>query len=137
MIPDATVIDLSPEDRAMLESLVRAPTTEQRLAERARIVLLAGEGRSTRSIAARLGTWPGKVSRWRTRFAAHGVAGLQDKPRPGPKRRYGAATERRVLALLDDPPPAGRGRWTGPLLAAALGDVSDDEVWRILRRNKI
>lgn len=121
----------------MLEGLVRAPTTEQGLAERARIVLLAGEGRSTRSIAAELGTWPGKVSRWRTRFAAHGLAGLKDKPRPGPGVRYGAAAERRVLALLDEPPPAGHARWTGSLLARALGDVSDDEVWRILRRNKI
>jgi transposase len=137
MIHDATPIHLTPEARAELEHLVRSPSSEHRLVERARIVLLAAEGRSTRAIAAALGTWPGRVSRWRIRYAAHGLAGLQDAPRPGPKPVYGAATERRVLALLDEPPPRGYARWTGPLLAKALGDVSDDEVWRVLRRNKI
>lgn len=121
----------------MLERLVRSPSSEHRLVDRARIVLLAADGKATRAIAAELGTWPGRVSRWRMRYAASGLAGLGDVPRPGPKPIYGAATERRVLALLDEPPPAGYARWTGPLLAAALGDVSDDEVWRILRRNKL
>lgn len=121
----------------MLEHIVRSPSSEHRLVERARIVLLAAAGQPTRAIAAALGTWPGRVSRWRIRYAARGLEGLKDAPRPGAKPVYGAATERRVLALLDRPPPQGYARWTGPLLAAALGDVSDDEVWRILRRNKI
>ena len=33
------------------------------------------------------------------------------------------------------PPPDGHATWTGGLVAAALGDVSDDEVWRVLRRH--
>jgi len=45
-------------DRAVLEARVRAPTTEQRDVFRARIILLADEGRSTRSIARTLGTMP-------------------------------------------------------------------------------
>ena len=40
-------------------------------------------------------------------------------------------------AQLDQPPPAGYARWTGGLLAAALGDVSDQYVWRFLRAQKI
>ncbi len=110
---------------------------EQRLADRARIVLLAAEGRSPRSLAKALGTWPGRVSRWRIRYAEGGLVGLSDRPRPGPAPSYGPDTERRVLALLDRPPPTGFARWTGPLLAKALGDVSDHQVWRILSRNKI
>jgi hypothetical protein len=51
MIPDAVVVRLSPEDRAALEARLRAPTREQRQVFRARIVLLAAEGRSTRAIA--------------------------------------------------------------------------------------
>lgn len=137
IIHDATPVHLSPEDRAMLEHIVRSPSSEHRLVERARIVLLAADGQATRAIAAALGTWPGRVSRWRIRYAATGFAGLQDAPRPGPKPVYGAETERRVVALLDQSPPPGYARWTGPLLAKALGDVSDDEVWRILRRNKL
>ena len=137
MIPDATVIRLSPEDRAVLEGRLRAPTPEQRAVFRARIVLLAAEGRSTRSIARELGTMPRTVSDWRIRFAEQGLAGLADKPRRGPKPKYDATTGRRILALLDQPPPKGYARWTGRLLAEALGDVHEQQVWRLLREQKI
>jgi transposase len=137
MIPDATEVRLSRKERAVLEALVRAPTTEQRAAFRARIVLLAAEGRSTRSIARELGTMPRTVSEWRIRFAEQGLAGLEDKRRPGPKPKYDTATGKRILALLDQPPPAGYGRWTGGLLARALGDVHEQQVWRFLRSQKI
>jgi len=136
-IQEATPISLTEEERAVLEGMVRSPKTEQGLSERARIVLLAAEGRSTRSIAAELGTWPGRVSRWRTRFAADRLAGLSDRPRPGARPVYTAETDRRILAQLDAPPPAGFARWTAPLLAKALGDVSDQYIWRCLRRHKI
>ena len=121
----------------MLEGRLRAPTTEQRAAFRARIVLLAAEGRSTRSIAQALATMPRTVSCWRGRFAREGLAGLEDRPRTGPKPKYGAETGKRILALLDEPPPKGHGRWTGPLLAAALGDVHEQQVWRFLRAQRI
>src|SRR5215469_1725872 len=137
MIPDATVIRLSPEDRAVLEGRLRAPTTEQRAVFRARIVLLAAEGRSTRSIARELGTMPRTVSDWRIRFAEQGLGGLVDKPRRGPRPKYDAGTGRRILALLDQPPPKGYARWTGGLLARALDDVHEQQVWRFLRSQKI
>ena len=107
---------------------------------RARIVLLAAEGFSTRCIAARLGTMPRTVSLWRIRYADHGLAGLEDKARPGGRAssaRYDASTQRRILAQLDQPPPAGYARWTGTLLAQALGDVSNQYIWRFLRTQKI
>ena len=33
----------------------------------------------------------------------------------------------------DRPPPAGFARWTGGLIAAELGDVHEQQVWRFLR----
>jgi transposase len=137
MIPKAAEVRLSPEDRAALEARVRAPTTEQRDVFRARIVLLAVEGHSTRSIARTLGTMPRTVSGWRGRFAHEGLAGLVDKPHPGPARTYGAETGRRILALLDRDPPAGFARWTRGLIATELGDVHEQYVWRLLREQKI
>ncbi len=137
MIRDATVVRLSRKDRAVLEARVRAPTTEQRAAFRAQIVLLAAEGRSTRSIARELGTMPRTVSDWRIRFAEQGLVGLDDKRRPGPKPKYDVTTGHRILALLDEPPPPGYGRWTGGLLARALGDVHEQQVWRFLRSQRI
>jgi len=111
--------------------------TLQRDLKRARIVLLAADGRSTRSIAKEVGVQPRIVSRWRHRYADHGLEGLQDKPRPGKQPIYTKATDKRILKLLDKPPPPGFGRWTGPLLAEALGDVDVQYVWRFLRSSKI
>jgi transposase len=139
MFPDAREVRLAPEERAELEARVRAARTEQRDVFRARIVLLAAEGRSTRSIARELSTMPRTVSTWRIRFAEEGLAGLTDRPRPGGRvsAKYDEATDRRILAVLERPPPDGFARWTGGLVAAALGDVSDQYVWRFLRAQKI
>jgi transposase len=137
MIPKAAEVRLSPEDGAVLDARLRAPTTERRDVFRARIILLAAEGRSTRSIARAIHTMPRTVSLWRGRFAREGLAGLGDKPRPGPVPKYNAETGRSILAVLDRPPPAGFARWTGSLIAAELGDVHEQQVWRFLRAQRI
>src|SRR3984957_11305292 len=137
MIPEAREVRLKPKIRKVLEWRCRAPTTAQRDVQRARIVLLAAESRSTRSIAAEVGVQPRIVSKWRHRFADHGLDGLKDRPRATKKPIYGVATNKRILALLDQRPPVGYARWTGPLLAKALGDVDVQYVWRFLREHKI
>ena len=134
---DATPIVVSAQERTALETWVRAPTTEQRLVERARIVLLAADGMASRAIAREVGCARGVVSRWRVRFARDRLAGLADAPRSGKPRCYGEDADRRILALLDRPPPAGFARWTAPLLAKELGDVSDQHIWRFLRAQRI
>jgi len=137
MSKQAAVITLSPEEDNMLRQWVRAGTTEQRLAERAQMVLWASQGQSTVQIAHSLRTRPARVSKWRQRFARHRLEGLQDGPRSGKPRRYDSNTEKRLLKQLDQPPPAGHSTWTGHLLAQALGDVSEDQVWRALRQHGI
>jgi transposase len=136
-IREATPIVVSAEERAALEAWARAPTTEQRLVERARIVLSAAGGTPSRAIARELGCARGVVSKWRMRFAEAGLAGLGDAPRSGKPKTYGADADRRILALLDRPPPRGFVRWTAPLIARELGDVSDQHVWRFLRAQGI
>jgi transposase len=71
------------------------------------------------------------------RFAQDRLAGLADAPRSGKPRTYGADADRRVLALLDRPPPQGFARWTAPLLARELGAISDHHIWRFLRAQGI
>ena len=90
-----------------------------------------------RSIAEEVGVQPRIVSNWRRRFADHGLAGLEDRARGGKTPIYGQATNRRILALLDKPPPAAYARWRGPLLAKALQDVDVQYVWRVLREHNI
>jgi transposase len=77
------------------------------------------------------------VSKWRTRFAQFRVAGLEDAPRPGKAAKYDQETEKRILAQLDCSPPVGYATWTGKLVAKALGDVSQHQVWRVLRKHSI
>lgn len=137
MILEAREVRLWRGDRKMLEARCRAPSTPQRDVTRARIVLLAADGLSTRAIAKEVGVQPRIVSLWRHRYADHGLDGLKDKPRPGKKPLYTPATDKRILGLLDTAPPAGFARWTGPLLAVALEDVDVQYVWRCLRHYKI
>lgn len=137
MIPQAAEVRLTPEERAVIEARLRAPTTEQRDVLRARIILLAAEGRSTRSIARAVGAMPRTVSLWRGRFAREGLAGLADQPRPGPAPKYNDETGQRILAVLEHPPPKGFARWTGALIAAELGNVHVQQVWRFLRAQKL
>ena len=137
MIPEAREVRLAPKMRKVLEARCRTPGTPQGYVKRAQIVLLAAEGRSTRSIAKEVGVQPRIVSKWRHRFADHGLAGLHDRPRASKEPIYGQATNRRILALLDQRPPPGDGRWTGPRLAKALQDVDVRYVWRFLREHKI
>ena len=137
MARTATQIVLGNAEERELKAVVRAPTSQQRLVRRSHAILLAAQGRGTAQIATELGATPAWVSQWRQRYARDRFAGLADRPRPGPPARYDAVTEKRVLAQLDEPPPAGWAHWTGPELAKALGDVSDDQVWRVLRRHGI
>jgi transposase len=112
MIPEAREVHLSRTDRKVLEACCRSPVTLQRDLKRAQIVLLAAAGRSTRSIAKEVGVQPRIVSLWRHRYADHGLEGLKDKPRPGKQPIYTKTTDKRILKLLDKPPPQGFARWT-------------------------
>lgn len=136
-IPEATVIDLTPDERSKLDSLARSTKTQHRLRQRARIVLLAADGMATSAIGREVGCTTGTASKWRVRFARLRLAGLSETGNRGAAPKYTAETGRRILAKLDEPPPAGHGRWSGPLLAAALGDVDVQYVWRFLRAHKI
>ena len=130
----ATPIELTDDERGALETWGRRTTTEQRMVQRARIVLEAAAGKTTKEVAALLQVRPATVSKWRTRFARDRVVGLADAPRPGKPTKYDESTERRILAQLDQPPPDGYTTWTGRLVAKALGDVPALQVWRVLQK---
>jgi len=130
-------VRLSESEEATLREWTRKGTSEQRLVDRARIILLSDEGMTVEKIAEQLHTRPARVSKWRQRFAQDRLAALSDAPRSGKPHKYNEGVERRLLALLDTPAPKGFAQWNGTLLAQALGDVSDDHVWRILRKRGI
>ena len=136
-IPNATPIVLTAGERAELVVLSRSQRAQHRKRQRARIVLMAGDGAATREIARTLGCTIGTASKWRVRFARSRMVGLDDAGERGAEPKYGAEHNARILALLDRKPPAGHSNWTGPLLAGALGDIHVQYVWRFLRAQKI
>jgi transposase len=130
-------IVLTEDERETLTAWSRTSSGEHRLVERSRVILLAAEGFSAREIARRLKTRLARVSKWRQRFGQQRLAGLDDAPRTGKPKTYDQQTEKQILALLDSDPPSGYSQWNGRLLADALSEVSDDQVWRVLRKHKI
>src|SRR5246500_2821467 len=133
----AAEVALTDEQRATLRSWTRAGKTERRLAFRAQMMLALDQGLSNQAVAERLATRPATISKWRGRFAQHGLAGVADAPRGGKPRHYDADHERRIIAALDAPPPKGYARWNGSLLAQHLGDISKHQIWRVLRAHEI
>ena len=133
----AAEIALMDEERAVLQSWMRANKTERRKHFRARVILGLAAGLSNGEVAKRCASRVATISKWRGRFARARLAGLEDAPRSGKPRLYDAATAKRILRTLEEPPPAGYGRWNGRLLARRLKDVSDDHVWRVLRQHSI
>src|SRR3954447_56397 len=118
----ACEITLSLGDRSTLERWSRSRSTEARLVERARIVLLAADGRENKDIAAELGITRATAARWRDRFAAAGVAGIEkDAPRGGrpPKARDELA--KKIVEMTTQRKPANATHWSTRTLAEALG----------------
>ena len=95
----------------MLEGRCRSPVTMQRDLKRARIVLLAAAGRSTRSIAKEVGVQPRIVSFGGIAMPTTALKGCKHKPRPSAMPIYTKATDKRILRLLDKPAPEGFARW--------------------------
>src|ERR1035437_7699958 len=105
----ATPIVLSEAEQETLRSWLRAGTSEQRMVERARIVLAAADGIGTNEIARQLLTRPARVSKWRTRFARDRLTGLVDAPRPGAQARYDE-TRRPRAGMRPGPDPSSPRR---------------------------
>lgn len=132
----APQINCSPADRQTLERLAASRTEPKQAVERARLVLGCLAGKPVQLVAQEGHTRPNTVIKWRQRFVQGGLAGLRDRPRPGAKPVYGTDFRNRVLALLEQPPPAGQACWDGPAVARRLAG-SVHAVWRVLRTEGI
>jgi transposase len=113
-------VDVPPRDREILESWLRAPSVRAGVAQRARIVLLAADGVAVKDIVEWVGVSKPTVIGWKKRYAAEGVGGLADRPKPGRRRVVDEVAV--VLATLEPPPERlGITHWSSRLLARELG----------------
>jgi len=129
-------IELSPEDRTELERRMHSRLNGPRQQVRAWAIVLAAEGLTNIEIERRTGLGREHVARWRKRFAEHGIGGLDELPRSGRPRTFGADVRQALTRLAGSVPPAGK-RWTLRSLADAvvgqLGvSISRSQIRRIL-----
>lgn len=129
-------IELSAEDRATLSMWANAGRTEQRLAKRAKIILLSDEKVPLAEISKRTGLTPKICSKWRKRFAEMGTVGLSDMPGRGRPKIYDAESRVDVLALACTTPVDGSTRWSVRKLAEVTGQ-SKSTVHTILTAGKL
>ena len=145
-LPAAAPVMLTAAERKTLKLRLRGAKTCWRDRLRAQIVLAAARGRANARIAADLGISVDTARRWRGRFAARRMDGLNDLPRSGRPRRISAAERAAVVALACQLPAATGvplSRWTGPELAAELaarglpGPISASSILRILAEHPV
>jgi transposase len=119
-------------DREVLEGWLRTRTTPQRQVERARIVLGSADGLSGYELADRLGISRPTVQRWLDRYKAHGVAGLEDRPRSGRPKRITPEVEAEVVRkTLEEAVPRGT-HWSTRLMGKEMGlhSTQISRIWR-------
>ena len=133
MFTPARGLSIDPNQRKRLSFLANAGKTPQKVALRARIILLASEGIPNNAIARRLATTRPTVLLWRERFRQQGAVGLlRDAPRPGRKKAIGPEVVKRVVeATLHSTPPAAT-HWTTRTMAKAfhLSHMAVQRIWK-------
>jgi transposase len=130
--PKVAPLELSDEERRVLEGWSRRRTTAQALALRSRIVLACAEGGSNTQVAVRLGISRETVRKWRTRFAASRLDGLADEPRPGAPRKITDAQVEEVIVKTLEQSPSNDTHWSTRSMAAATGmsQTAISRIWR-------
>lgn len=136
MAARAKRIEITPEDRSVLEKWAGARAAERRLVERARIVLLAGEGRPAADISERVGCGIETAKRWRRRYEREGLDGLGDLPKSGRPLTHDHEIRARLIALACTRPPdteqgVRRERWTYRELGEQVG-MSESQAHAVL-----
>ena len=89
-VPIAPQVTLAGDEQSRLASIVRAHSTPQALAFRCQVILRAAapDRPSNLQVASELHCNRHTAGRWRSRYLAQGLSGLQDAPRPGRPRRF-------------------------------------------------
>jgi transposase len=122
---------MSVGQREALEVLARSTTAPHRQVQRAKVLLLAGDGVANTQIAQRVGVKSATVRAWRTRFAEEGLAKL-GKVRAGRGRKstIPQATIEEIVELTRNSKPVGQTHWSCRTMAKQVG-VSPATVQRV------
>ena len=125
-----THLTLNQTQHAELTEIAQSRSLPAGYVFRAKLILLLAEGVSYNQIKRRLQTTAPTISRWKERFLAGGVDGL-DTHHPGQKPTVlTAALRAKILAATRHKPSDGSTHWSCRKLAQRLG-ISKDAVHRV------
>jgi transposase len=126
-----TEIVLSRGERKALERIAGDGNTQQKIAKRVRIVLMAAQGAGVMEIMRTVGVNKSTVWRWQDYFIEAGVAGLvKGRSKPPGKKPLSAEFKRRVLEKTVKERPANATHWTVRTMGEEMG-ISHTSVQRI------
>jgi transposase len=138
------IVSLKEQERAELKQYLRKGKSSARSLTRARILLLADEGRDDELIAEALKVSKSTVSRIRTRYCEGGLDfALHEKARSGAPSKIDGRIEAQLTLLACSEPPDGRSKWTVRLLTDRLVEmevvdsISHMSVQRLLKKMKL
>jgi putative transposase len=151
--PKAMEVILREEEQTSLEQLVRRHNVGQQIALRARIILAAGQGRTSSTISRELKVSINTAQRWRNRFAKAQTISyddlsledrLQDGPRSGAPARISADQRCKIEALACEKPENSErpiSQWTAREIAEEVmkrkivESISSRHAARLLKRS--
>jgi transposase len=131
--PKLQPVVLTDAERGTLEGWARRRVVSAARVQRARIVLACADGGSIGEVAERVGCGRSSVTKWRSRFLAERLEGLDEDPRPGRPRTI---TDDQVDAIIDrtlqSKPANGDTHWSTRSMAQASGlnQTAVSRIWR-------
>jgi transposase len=138
------IVNLKEQEREELKQYLRKGKSSARSLTRARILLLADEGRDDEMIAETLTVSKSTVSRIRARYCESGLDfALHEKARRGAPPKIDGRIEAQLTLLACSEPPDGRSKWTVRLLTDRLiemevvDSISHMSVQRLLKKMKL
>lgn len=140
------IIQMSQQARATLQGWLQRQKTPFGRAKRAQAMLLLEQGHSYAHTAAWVGLTERNLRKWARRFSRGGVAGLDEKPRPGRAPVFSPEVALYIVKLACERPDdrdRSLAQWDCPELARKLkadgvvGSISPETVGRILRSHKL
>jgi len=133
----AQTITVPDDERVTLQRWARGRSTPERLMQRAKMVLMAADGRQNKEIASTLGVQPSTVGRWRKRFAQSGLAGIEkDAPRGGRKPTKQRRWAKRIIETTLHETPPNATHWSVRTLAQHLG-IRPNMVHRVWKAHQL
>lgn len=132
-------VSLNQDQREYLTDLTRKGRASARKINRARVILLADEGKKDKEIQEIVRVSDTMVEKTRKRFVLEGLeSAINEKSRPGQPKKIDGRKEAELITLACSNPPEGRAKWTLRLLADRIElDISHVAVYNTLKKMKL